>query len=77
MQVRLGMDSLQVVADREAFGQARAVVELEHGHRGAGVLGEKLGLELGAGAQVDFDRGYVEALLGDEQPHLARARRQR
>ena len=71
-----GMDLLQVVADREALGQASAVVELENRHRRARILGEKRRVELGTRAQIDLDRRYLEALLGDEQAHLARARRQ-
>ena len=65
-EVRLGMGSLQVVADGEALRETRAIVELEHGHRGARILREKLGLELGPRAQVDLYGRYVELLLGNE-----------
>src|SRR4029079_745252 len=42
-EVRLREFLLEGVADREALGETRAIVELEHRHRAARILRDKLG----------------------------------
>src|SRR5262249_931800 len=51
------------------------VVELEHRHAAARILREEVRTQLLARAQVDLHGRDVEALLGDEQPDFAGARR--
>ncbi len=56
-EIRLGEALLEVMADREALGEARAVVELEHRDRAARILSKELRLVLLARAQVDLTVG--------------------
>ena len=73
-QARLGVEGLEVAADRDRFGDAGAVVELEDRECSIRVLlAERVG-------SVLFVEGHalvrhIEPLLGKEDPHASRARR--
>ena len=71
------MQALEIAADRDRFGDAGAVVELQHGQPAGGVLRQKFRRAVLARHQVDFFHGKGSPLFGQEDAHPARVWRLR
>ncbi len=71
-QRRFGMLGFEVPHDRDAFGDHRAVIELEDRRLPARVLGDEVLRLLLALGDRDFLAGKLNALLGGEDTHAAR-----
>ena len=68
------MGHLEVDADADRVGDAGAVIEFEHRHRGVRIDGAKLRAQLLAVAQVHLHGRHADALLGEKNTDPPRAR---
>ena len=71
------MGLFEIAADRDRLADAGAVVEHERRHHAVGVHGAVFVAELLPLAGVDLDVRDLDPLLGNENPHPARAGRDR
>ena len=69
------MQFLNVAADRDGFVDAGAVVELQRRHHAARTDVQERGAQILTGDEIDLNRLYLDAFLGQKYTHAARARR--
>jgi hypothetical protein len=74
-QRRRRLDMLEIDADRQDVGDARPVIQLQHRHGAVRVDRAESVAELLALAQIHLDRRQHDPLLGQEDAHPTRARR--
>jgi hypothetical protein len=66
------MEQLEVAANRDAFGEISAIVELEHRNSAERIFLEKLRLTVNALEDIDFFERNGDGLFGQEYAHTTR-----
>ncbi len=66
------VDFLEISVDRHGFTNTSPIVELQNGNRGIRIFGQKIGLAVIAGGNVDvFERNILNTLFSEENAHAA------